>query len=180
MTRTLLAVALVLFASSALAQNRAPTPRPPLTGDPIRDIKSAIQPDTPAQNPQTVVNKDLLDNLTDKLLTDLLADVTYADARAHAVGNTVTIPCWDAWLALLTLQTLPLKDAAGNVLTKPDPHAITSAEFASEILRQLQPDSSLSLGCAPMLQAIQKDIATLVGSVLSGGALGLFKLPVIP
>lgn len=176
-TGLVLAIALLAWAGPAGAQG-VPRPPPRLTGDPVKDIGSAIHPDIPAQSAETVVNKDLLDKLNDKLLTDILADVTYASARAHVVDNKVTIPCWDAWLALLTLQSAPLKDGAGNVLTKPDPHVITSAEFASEILRQLQPDSTISLGCGSMLQAIKKDVATMVGAVLSGGALGLFKLPI--
>lgn len=175
-----LAIGLTLglgWPGAAHAQTRQPSARP-LTGDPIKDIGNAIHPDIPAQSGQSVVSKDLLDGLNEKLLSELLADVSYADARAHVVGNVVTIPCWDAWKTLLTQQNSPLKDDAGNVMTKPDPHVITTAEFASEILRQLQPDSSLSLGCAPMLQAMQKDISTMIGAVLSGGALGLFKLPI--
>jgi hypothetical protein len=35
----------------------------------------------------------------------------------------------------------------------------------------------LSIACAPTLQASQRNIATLLGAVLSGGALNLFKLP---
>ena len=118
-----------------------------------------------------------LANLTDDVLAKLLADFTYAAARADATRNTVTAPCWHAWVTLLTAQQAPLKDAAGNPLTKPDPHLITDAELASELINQLQPNSDLSIACAPTLQASQRNISTLVGAVLSGGTLGLFKLP---
>jgi hypothetical protein len=163
---------LALLMGPALAAGKAAP-----TGNPFVDIPNAIKDVTP-KSPETVVNSDPFEKLTDKALTDILADVTYADARAKAFGNVVTEPCWAAWIVVLTAQTTPLKDANGNTLTKPNPDAITAAEFMSEILRILQPDSTLSLACAPALQAAQKDIATLVGSVLSGGALGLFKLPV--
>ncbi len=118
-----------------------------------------------------------LANLTDEVLAKLLADFTYAAARAHATNNTVTAPCWDTWVKLLTAQSQPLSDGKGTALTKPDPHAITDAELASELINQLQPNSDLSIACAPTLQASQRNISTLVGAVLSGGALGLFKLP---
>jgi hypothetical protein len=118
-----------------------------------------------------------LANLTDDVLAKLLADFTYAAARADATRNTVTAPCWHAWVTLLTAQQAPLKDAAGNPLTRPEPHLVVDAELASELINQLQPNSDLSIACAPTLQASQRNISTLVGAVLSGGALGLFKLP---
>jgi hypothetical protein len=173
-----LAIGLSALALAWAGPAGAATKGAPLTGDPIKDIGNAINKDVPAQSGQSVLNSDPLDKLTDKLLADILADATYASARAHAANNTITMGCWDAWVTLLTSQTAPLKDAAGNVMNKPDPHVITTAELASEILRTLQPDSPISLACAPALQAMQKDVATMVGSVLSGGALGLFKLPI--
>jgi hypothetical protein len=143
--------------------------------DPANLIPGCRNPDGTVD--QAAGSRNPLANLTDEVLAKLLADFTYASARAHATGNAVTAPCWDAWVKLLTNQTASLKDAAGNVLSKPDPHLILDAELASELISQLQPNSDLSIACAPTLQASQRNISTLVGAVLSGGALGLFKLP---
>lgn len=70
--------------------------------------------------------------------------------------------------------------ASGQVLQRPDPGLVTSVEYVSEAVQLLQSNSSIAVACAPMAQALQKDIATLLGQILSGGALGLFKLPVVP
>jgi hypothetical protein len=178
-----IAIAFALLAAPALGQDRrvpaqpqgtAALGKPPLC-DPLnlipgcRNADGSINPASGQANP--------LANLTDEAIAKLLADFTYAAARAHATGNTVTAPCWDAWVTLLSAQSQPLKDASGAVLAKPDPHLVTDAELMSELINQLQPNSPLSIACAPTLQASQRNIATLLGVVLSGGALNLFKLP---
>jgi len=119
------------------------------------------------------------DNLTDDLLKKILADVTYAKALAKASGNDVTLPCWTAWVDLVTSQTQPLKDDAGNVLTKPDPHFFVAAERASEFINQIQPNSKLYIGCSAALNQSKVAIGQMIGKVLTGGALGLFKLPLL-
>jgi hypothetical protein len=177
-TTSAIAIGIIVFAlAAAVGPALAQEPRtggaqvklPKLTGNPIQDFKPQTSGGTSEQNP--------LANLTDDVLAKLLADFTYAAARADATKNTVTAPCWHAWVTLLTAQQAPLKDAAGNPLTRPDPHLVVDAELASELINQLQPNSDLSIACAPTLQASQRNISTLVGAVLSGGALGLFKLP---
>jgi hypothetical protein len=198
--KPIIITALVLFAAPALAQQKGAAKAAP-AGDerfpaaPAQGARTApglipgtIVPCDPAnlipgcRTPDGTVNQagsggNPLANLNDEILAKLLADFTYAAARAHATNNTVTAPCWDAWVKLLTAQSQPLSDGKGTALTKPEPHAITDAELASELINQLQPNSDLSIACAPTLQASQRNIATLVGAVLSGGALGLFKLP---
>ena len=72
------------------------------------------------------------------------------------------------------------KSPTPTPLTLPDPHLIVIMERTRELIQQLQPNSTISLGCAPLQAAAQKDLSTLVGTVLSGGALGLLKLPVVP
>jgi hypothetical protein len=118
------------WAAPAHAQQRQPF-KP--TGDLAKDIAS--RQGAPADtNP--------LDELAAKIRKLSLDDFKYAAALAHATGNTVTAPCWDEWVKLLTAQQQPL-----------------------------------SVACAPMATTAQKDAATLIGAVLSGGAMGLFKLP---
>jgi len=172
-----LAVALAALAlgsaSPANAQNRPPA-KPALTGDPMRDIGNAV-----AQGgaPRGGAPASPLDELAAKIRKLSLDDFKYAAALAHATGNTVTAPCWDEWVKLLTAQQQPLNGADGQPLKEPDPHLATDIERLSEMVAQLQPRSELSVACAPMATTAQKDAATLIGAVLSGGAMGLFKLP---
>ena len=163
-------VSALAWAGPADAQNRAAA-KP--TGNPIVDIGNAIA----GQKQAAASQANPLDELAAKIKKLSLDDFKYAAALAHAVGNNVTAPCWDVWVKLLTAQQQPLKDADGNELSKPDPHIATDLELLSEIIRQLQPNSELSVACAPMASAAQKDAGTLIGAVLSGGALGLFKVP---
>ena len=181
----ILPVALALLAGPALAQQRrampatngpspaAALPRPPLC-DPLNLIPGCRNPDgsvnqKPGGNP--------FDNLTDDLLRKILADVTYAKALAKASGNDVTLPCWTAWVDVVTRQTQELKDDAGTTLAKPDPAFFVAAERASEFINQIQPNSKLFIGCSAALNQSRMAIGQLISAVLSGSALGLFKLP---
>jgi hypothetical protein len=164
-TAALLALALgalLLFGADAFAQAKKPT------GDPIKDLFPQPQQHQPV-NP--------LDDLAKRIAALSLDDFKYAAALAHATGNTVTMACWDEWVKLISAQQSPLKDAQGNPLEEPPVHLATDIERLSEMIRQMQPNSELSVACAPMAQAAQKDVGVLIGAVLSGGAMGLFKLP---
>jgi len=146
--------------------------RDPLTGDPVKDIQHAIEGHQSAST-----GSSGLQHLADQIAKLSLADFKAAQALAAASSNTITKSCWDAWVTLLESQQKPLLGTDGKPLVIPDPHLITDVEKLSELVQQLQPNSTISVGCSPMAQAVQKDIATLIGAVLSGGALGLVKLP---
>jgi hypothetical protein len=174
-------------------------PKPPLC-DPLNLIPGCRNADGTINQKNAAANP--LAKLTADMRAKLLADFTYANAVAKATNNTITQPCWQQWVSLLAAQQQPVCVPAaaganpatpttatapatpspcpsGQVqLAEPDPHVVTDAEYFSEFIQQLQPNSALSLACAPVLQASQRDMATLVSTVLSGGALGLFKLPV--
>jgi hypothetical protein len=166
----LLVIGLSALASGWVSPARA---QAKLTGNPLRDIGNAVT----QGNQKSAVQANPLDDLAAKIKKLSLDDFKYAAALAHATGNNVTAPCWDVWVKLLTAQQQPLDGPDGQPLKAPDPHLATDIELLSEIIRQLQPNSELSVGCAPMASAAQKDAATLIGAVLSGGALGMFKLP---
>lgn len=158
----IVAIALVLLSSPALAQ--APRGLPKLPNPFPQEQK-------PPANP--------LDELAKKIAALSLPDFKYAAALAHATGNNVTAPCWDEWVKLISAQQQPLNDpTTGQPLPEPDPHFATDIERLSEAIRQTQPNSELSVACAPLASSVQKDAATLIGGILSGGALGLFKLPI--
>ena len=182
------AIAALLAVAPALAQQakRAPLadqaaaaaalPRPPIC-DPLNLIPGCRNADG-SINQKSAVAGNPFDNLTDDVLRKILADVTYAKALSKAASNDVTLPCWTAWVDLVTSQTAPLKDDAGNALTMPDPHFFVAAERASEFINQIQPNSKLYIGCSAALNQSRMAIGQLISAVLSGGALGLFKLPV--
>jgi hypothetical protein len=163
-------------ASPARAQTHQP-PRPALSGDPVRDIGNAIKS---AQQQSAKEANETTADLVDKLDKLALPDFEYALAMAKATNNVVSAPCWQAWVDMLRAQQKPLTDAAGQTLAEPDPHLITNIERISELLAALRPDSPLSTSCAALAGAANRDVATLISGILSGGALGLFKLPVIP
>ena len=183
----ILAAALALTIAPAAAQLKKPAApeervppaavaRPPLC-DPLNLIPGCRNADG-SINQKSGGQGNPFDNLTDDVLRKILADVTYAKALAKAAGNDVTLPCWAAWVDLVTSQTAPLKDDAGNVLTQPDPHFFVAAERASEFINQIQPNSKLYIGCSAALNQSRMAIGQLISAVLAGGALGLFKLPV--
>jgi hypothetical protein len=182
MRKIIIALALTLAIAPALAQTKrtpapeaaAAVPRPPLC-DPLNLIPGCRNPDGSVNQKSSVGNP--FDNLTDDVLRKILADVTYAKALAKTSGNDVTLPCWTAWVDLVTSQTQALKDDAGNVLSLPEPHFFVAAERASEFINQIQPNSKLYIGCSAALNQSRMAIGQLISAVLSGGALGLFKLP---
>jgi hypothetical protein len=167
----LLAIGLAAVASGWSSPASAQARHSALTGNIPADIANAANPGKPTGRDSP------LDALAAKIRKLSLDDFKYAAALAHATGNTVTAPCWDVWVKLLTAQQQPLKGPDGQPLQEPDPHLATDVERLSEMIHQLLPNSELSVACAPMASAAQKDAGTLIGAVLNGGALGLFKLP---
>jgi hypothetical protein len=127
-----------------------------------------------AQSEQNQMTEDLVAQLG-KLA---LPDFQFALGLSKATNNVVSTPCWQAWVDLLSAQQKSQVDANGNPISEPNPHLATDVEHISELLAALRPDSTLSTGCAALAAAGGKDAATLIQGILSGGALGLFKLPV--
>jgi hypothetical protein len=165
--------ALVGWSSPADAQNRQPPPRP--TGNPVVDIGNAIRGE---QQQSATARNESTEDLVAKLGKLALPDFEFALAMSKATNNVVSTPCWQAWVTLLTAQQKPLLGTDGQPLTEPEAHLATSVEKISELLGALRPDSTLSTGCAALAAAGGKDAATLITGILSGGALGLFKLPI--
>jgi hypothetical protein len=162
-------VLLLLTSASAQAPRRQPT------GNPIVDIGNAIKGE---QQQAAAARNESTEDLVARLGKLALPDFEFALAMSKATNNVVSTPCWQAWVALLSAQQKPLLGTDGQPLTEPDPHLATSVERISELLGALRPDSTLSTGCAALAAAGGKDAAALIQGILSGGALGLFKLPV--
>jgi hypothetical protein len=173
-----LAIVVLLAAGLALAlvtSASAQAPRPKPTGNPIVDIGSAIKG---GQQQVAAARNESTEDLVAKLGKLALPDFEFALAMSKATNNVVSTPCWQAWVDLLTAQQKPLLGTDGQPLTEPDPHLATSVEKISELLGALRPDSTLSTGCAALAAAGGKDAAMLIQGILSGSALGLFKLPI--
>jgi hypothetical protein len=153
----------------------AQVPRTKPTGNPIVDIGNVIKGE---QQKAVATKNESTEDLVAKLGKLALPDFEFALAMSKATNNVVSTPCWQAWVDLLIAQQKPLIGTDGQPLTEPDPHLATSVEKISELLGALRPDSTLSTGCAALAAAGGKDAATLIQGLLSGGALGLFKLPV--
>lgn len=160
-------VALALASSPAYAQTRPFKP----TGDLIKDIQ------TTKQGAQATANEGI-DDLVSKLDKLALPDFEFALAQAQASKNDVTLPCWQAWVDLIKARQAAALGADGQPLPLPDPHVITAIERISELLSILRPDSKISLACVQIAATAGKDVGTMITGILSGGALGLFKLPI--
>lgn len=167
MIRFIIAAVIATLVSPAMAKGTPEREQDVLTPR-LYEIAAPIKPPVA---PPTIT-------LDQQVLTQVIADLTYAAALAHATGNKITAPCWDAQLRFIGAWANALKAPDGTDMPMPTPHIITDAERISEIINSIQPDSDVSLACAAMAQATGKAIATIVGAVLTGGAATLFKLPI--
>lgn len=175
-TGLILAIALLAWAGPAGAQTRLPSasPRANAVGapcDPLRLIPGCQEQQGTAKG---------IDDLVSKLDTLALPDFEFALAQAKAAGNEVTQPCWTAWVDLIRARQAASLGPDGQPLPLPDPHIITAIERISELLSILRPDSKISLACVQIANVAGKDVGTVITGILSGGALGLFKLPIVP
>lgn len=175
MRSLILAVALLGLAAPAHAQSnrQLPAPRANTAGQPCDPLN--LIPGCKEQ-----ATSKGIDDLVSKLDTLSLPDFEFALAQAKAAGNEVTQPCWSAWVDLIKARQAAALGPDGQPLPLPDPHIITAIERISELLAILRPDSKISLACVQIANVAGKDAATVVTGILSGGALGLFKLPIVP
>lgn len=120
------------------------------------------------------------DQLIKNLQALSLADFQYALARAKSANNTITQPCWQAWVDLLTKAQAPMVGPDGKALEKPaDGHLFSDLEDASELIQALQVGGPIQTGCAALADAAKKSVTQAVSGILSGGALGGL-LPISP
>lgn len=166
-----LGIGLMLAFSGGVAEAQT-RPAPQFTGDLIKDVKANNAAGLGVLTPQ-------------QLLTGLaqvnLKQLQYAKAQAKAAGNSVTLPCWSAWVDLISKAQQPLKDDTGADMPKPDPNLFGDIESASELLQSLQVGGAIQVGCGAMLDASKKSVMQMITSVVSGnGLVGLLPIPPIP
>lgn len=166
MTRAVIRILLAAFALSlflaggpAMAQGKF---KP--TGDFVADIKAANSSSGSLGSSRS--EPDILKALDAKILPDL----QYALKIATATGSKVTAPCYQAWIDIILARQKSVTNADGSEQPTPDPHLITDFEKAVEIRNALQSDSAFMLACAPVAQMVKKDVLSMMGMFISGGA----------
>jgi hypothetical protein len=100
------------------------------------------------------------------------ADLRYAKALADSVGSPgakLRSACYGAWIATIEqAEGAGLKDASGNALTPPEPHAFSSFEQLAEVAEALQPTAPLMAACAPAWTALKLSAAQFFTLAVSG------------
>lgn len=162
-------LAMLLAPGDANAQAKK---APIFTGNLISDVKANISNGNSILTPQ---------QLLDGIAQVNLGMLKYAKAQAKAANNNVTLPCWSAWVDLISTAQKPLLDDDGQPLAKPDPNLFGDLESASELLQALQPGGSIQVGCGAMADATKKSVLQIVSAVVTGnGLVGLLPIPPIP
>lgn len=109
---------------------------------------------------------DLLGALEAKLLPDL----KYALNVASGSNDTLTAPCWSAWITMIEARQKANVDDQGNELPMPDPALITRFQKLMDIRNALQPTSPFMRACSPVAGVVKSDIRKFIGLILTGGA----------
>lgn len=155
--RTIIAIIACLFATSALAQTKVPTPQP-------RPKLTAQQAQI---NPLAVLQQFTLPDL----------EAALADAQAH--NDTVSTPCWQALVTAVQQQQGPNLSLPSGVFS-----AIQKARDLKVAIQSAGspsgPLATLNIACAPLILDGQN---TLILLGLGAGAIagtGGIAVPAIP
>lgn len=103
-----------------------------------------------------------------------LADLEYAKALSEAAGTPaakVRGQCWDALIVANRRATgVGVKDSAGNVISKPDPHLASDAESLAELVDDLDLKGPLAVACAGSAQMFKLSVLQLISGFVTGAA----------
>ena len=166
--RTIVIFILLCVPSLAMAQSRVPLKvAAPVGGAILRPAAASIA--TP-------------EALWKKIQAANAVDLTYAKALADSVGSPgakLRSACYAALIVTIAQAQGPgLKDASGNPLTQPNPHAFSSFEQLAEVAEGLQPTGPLMAACAPAWTALRLTAVQFFTLLLSGGV-GLSALGIV-
>lgn len=142
----------ICFASLANAQTRSP----PKFCDPA-NLLPGCQP-----NPSGGNTNGISGDIISKIQSVALADLEAASADAKATGDTVSAPCYDAWIKLITAQQ------TAQAVGMPDPHLITSFQRTRDLVNALRPGSPMKVACAPLAEELKQDVIALLGKIATG------------
>lgn len=164
-----IAAVLALFVVIALASPALAAPKTKSTdlssqlrkGPIATAIENRINPGTSGD-----AGNDLLGALEGKLLPDL----KYALNVANGSNDTLTAPCWSAWITMIEARQKANLDDQGNEIPMPDPALITKFQKLMDIRNALQPTSPFMRACSPVAGVVKSDIRKFIGLILTGGA----------
>jgi len=192
-TFAFLTVALMLGFTPALAQQRAPAraetssapslPKIDLCPLDLLNLNPGchVQIVDPSTGKPTGQTQPIEQSIWQKIITASLADLDYASslaASAGTPGSMVRKQCYDALIVVNKVASgASLKNADGSAMVRPDPHLITDAETAAEVLDQLRPGGPLQVACGGFANQVATNALTLINQIVSGGA-GLAALGV--
>lgn len=165
--RTLIFFFLSLVPSLAIAQGKAPPYPAPHAALIAAERGGAIpkRAATPIATP---------DELWRKIMAANAADLRYAKALADSIGSGAAkqrAACYEALIVTIEqAQGTGLKDANGNALAQPDPHAFSSFEQLAEVAETLQPTGPLMAACAPAWTALKLSAFQFFTLAVSGAA----------
>jgi hypothetical protein len=172
--RTLTFFILLLVPSLAVAQSKPASYPPPHAaegglGNPLKIAeRGGAMPKRAAMQIATP------DELGRKIMAANAADLRYAKALADSVGSGAArqrAACYAALIvAIEQAQGAGLKDANGNALARPDPHAFSSFEQLAEVADTMQPTGSLMAACAPAWTALKLSAFRFFTLAVSGAA----------
>lgn len=157
------------FTGDARAQTPTPIKRPQITGDVVADTKANLGLGGSGGGLRSSSGSPL-NNILGALDDVLLPDLQYALKLAQASDSKVTAPCFQAWIDIINKRKVALTNADGTAVELPNPRLFTDFEKAVELRNALQPDSSFSIACAPVILMVKLDILSFMGKVIGGGA----------
>jgi hypothetical protein len=166
--RTLVFFFLSFVPSLAIAQGKPPPHPAPHAALKIAAERGGTIPTraaTPIATP---------DELWRKIMAANAADLRYAKALADSIGSGAAkqrAACYEALIVTIEqAQGAGLKDANGNALAQPDPHAFSSFEQLAEVAETLQPTGPLMAACAPTWTALKLSAFQFFTLAVSGAA----------
>jgi len=139
--KTIIKFTLALFLS--VAPVHAETKTPPMKGGPVSGIFS---------------------NLLKKLQDVTLADLQYADALAQAHSNQISHTCYTAWINWIQAEQAATTGPDGKHPPLPTLHIFTDIEKALDLMHALQPTSTISVACAPLINDA-KSLGISIGGI---------------
>jgi hypothetical protein len=178
--RTLVLFILLFVPSLAMAQGKS-LPYPfPHTGEGGNPLKIAAERSRaiPKRAATAIATPD---GLWRKIMAANAADLRYAKVQADSIGSGAArqrAACYEALIVTIEqAQGAGLKDANGNALAPPAPHAFSSFEQFAEVADALQPTGPLMAACAPAWTALKLSAFQFFTLAVSGAA-GLSALGV--
>ena len=182
-TAVMVVAALVLWSGFAMAQTKR---------DPVTTIKSDLATNTdgkpclipwdPLKLCGTLTGKpeDDMQRVVKRIQAVGRDDMNYAILKATAAttsSSKVRLQCLQAILkAKDDAEGVTIKDAAGNVVPRPDPAFVTQIEDVAELVDGLSPTGALWTSCAGAAQLFKTNVLAVINGIVTGAA-GIAALP---